>query len=91
MQLGSSIARGARGLELLPIGLKNMQKKSVFSIFEADFCTKNENTPIPNSIGDENWSRNLYGIEQKNSLGAWMKTFLFWRSPHFGQKKLSQF
>ena len=61
----SSVAIGGGGGR---IGLKSMlntiahwpeehAKKTVFGTFEADFCTKNEKSPLPNGIGDGNWSR----------------------------------
>ena len=56
-------------------------KYPIFSTFEADFCTKNENS-LPNGIGDESWSRTWCEIEKKNWVSAWRKTFFSFFGDH---------
>ena len=41
----SSVARGAAEGDRAPIGLKSMQNTTFLDAFEADFCSKNENSP----------------------------------------------
>ena len=86
--VASSVARGEGWLEP-PYWPEEYAIYPVFSTFETDFCTKNENSP-PNGTGNENWSRTLRNIDQfEQSWDVYRLYFsedFFWRSPKFGQK-----
>ena len=47
MKINSVAGRGGGGATALPHWHKGYANYPVFSIFEADFCTKNKNSPPP--------------------------------------------
>ena len=65
----SSVASGeAGGRGYSPHWPEEYAKHPVLGTFEADFCTKNENSPSPSGIGDDNWSRIKCDFEQKTGF-----------------------
>ena len=93
----SSIARGVGGWggSSFPRWPEKYAKSHVFRAFEADFCSKNENSP-PKKFGSQScervtgiWPEKSFElvILAKKSVSISVKTFFFvWRSPVLGRK-----
>ena len=74
----SSVASGGRGSSLFRWPEKNATYH-VFSAFDADFCSKNENSPPSTGIGDQKLWKTCCDMDQKTGV-------FFWTSPKVGQK-----
>ena len=79
----SSVAsqRGGGGGIETPTGLKSLQNTTFLGAFEANLCSKNENSPPPRW----NWRAEVVKDLQLFGLEKW-SFFFFWTAPKIGQE-----